>query len=55
MDFKMADTFERRVFCDTILLKYHGIREAAENDPPVIARPLQLFLLLKLKESDHLS
>ena len=23
MDFKMADTFERRVFCNTILLKYH--------------------------------
>ena len=24
MDFKMADTSERRVFCNTILLKYHG-------------------------------
>ena len=23
MDFKMADTSERRVFCNTILLKYH--------------------------------
>ena len=22
--FKMADTSERRVFCNTILLKYHG-------------------------------
>ena len=25
MDFKMADTSERRVFCNTILLKYHGV------------------------------
>ena len=25
MDFKMADTSERRVFCNTILLKYHDI------------------------------
>ena len=25
MDFKMADTSERRVFCNTILLKYHGM------------------------------
>ena len=25
MDFKMADTSERRVFCNTILLKYHGL------------------------------
>jgi len=24
MDFKMADTSERRAFCNTILLKYHG-------------------------------
>ena len=24
MDFKMADTSECRVFCNTILLKYHG-------------------------------
>ena len=24
MDFKMADTSERWVFCNTILLKYHG-------------------------------
>ena len=24
MDFKMADTSERRVFCNTILLKFHG-------------------------------
>ena len=24
MDFKMADTSERMVFCNTILLKYHG-------------------------------
>ena len=24
MDFKMADTSERRVFCNTILLKYHA-------------------------------
>ena len=24
MDFKMADTSERRVICNTILLKYHG-------------------------------
>ena len=23
MDFKIADTSERRVFCNTILLKYH--------------------------------
>ena len=23
MDFKMADTSERRVYCTTILLKYH--------------------------------
>ena len=25
MDFKMADTSERRVFCNTILLKYHDL------------------------------
>ena len=25
MDFKMADTSERRVFCNTILLKYHDV------------------------------
>ena len=25
MDFKMADTSERRVFCNTILLKYHAL------------------------------
>jgi len=25
MDFKMADTSERGVFCNTILLKYHGV------------------------------
>ena len=25
MDFKMADTSERKVFCNTILLKYHGM------------------------------
>jgi len=25
MDFKMADTSERRAFCNTILLKYHDI------------------------------
>ena len=24
MDFKMVDTSERSVFCNTILLKYHG-------------------------------
>ena len=25
MDFKMADTSDRRVFCNTILLKYHDV------------------------------
>ena len=34
-DFKMADTSERRVFCNTILLKYH--------DPNLIQ--LQLSIL----------
>ena len=27
MDFKMADTSERRVFCNTILFKYHDLKK----------------------------
>ena len=31
MDFKMADTSERRVFCNTILLKYHATKALSET------------------------